>query len=439
VKEFIFSARWHYKQAFFPTKRIRSAGFLRHPTPYGLNKQGRRVSTAKAVCERTALKRRYVSIPRFEAIMVSCPLPEDRPMLFSGVLMCGLFFPVPTFLGAATGLTALPVAPGQGPILAAFALRVGKEAEYSDRFFQCGMPVLKGIDPALVQALDRAIQKNKHPRTQVPAPLNQQRSTKILLFMNTGRTVELSSKEPIRHVLDASGKIILDLEPAKIRNRSGSIPTENEDSRIVSISTWLWSETSGPHRDRLMLGPQSPGMARIFLEGDSGKKELFDIIVLKSALAVTPGDSLRFQSASKKPIKQIEVENEKIVSVKVDPADPTRAVVKGLSQGFSLIRLNKGSDEAEHVEVAVYPDKITEDKVLILSAGKKDYRMRMSSEKVIAQVENSDDKVLEISTVTENPEQIRFTTLKPGFCRLKLVASDNSTESFAIFVRDTKE
>ena len=89
-------------------------------------------------------------------------------MLFSGVLMCGLFFPVPNFLGAVTGLAALPLAPGQGPVLAALALRVGNGAEYSNRFFECRHPVLKGIDPALLQALDRAIQRNKHPRGEVP-------------------------------------------------------------------------------------------------------------------------------------------------------------------------------------------------------------------------------------------------------------------------------
>jgi hypothetical protein len=89
-------------------------------------------------------------------------------VLFSGVLMCGLFFPVLNFLGAMTGLAALPVAPGQGPVLVALALRVGNGAEYSDRFFECSMPALKGIDPALVQALDRAIQRSKHPRTEIP-------------------------------------------------------------------------------------------------------------------------------------------------------------------------------------------------------------------------------------------------------------------------------
>src|SRR6266478_2351499 len=77
-------------------------------------------------------------------------------MLFSGVLMCGMFFPVPNFLGTVTGLAALPASPGQGLVLAALALRVGNGAECSDRFFECRHPVLKGIDPALLQALDRA-------------------------------------------------------------------------------------------------------------------------------------------------------------------------------------------------------------------------------------------------------------------------------------------
>src|SRR5262249_35055793 len=115
------------------------------------------------------------------------------------------------------------------------------------------------------------------------------------------------------------------------------------------------------------------------------------------------------------------------------PADPTRAVVKGLTQGFSSIRLNPGSDNEETLEAAVYPEKITEDKVLILSAG-ADYFMHMSSRKTIARVKNSDEKVLEVRSVRDSPDCISFRTLKAGFTRLELGAEDNSTESFAIFV-----
>jgi hypothetical protein len=49
-----------------------------------------------------------------------------------------------------------------------FALRVGKNAEFSEGFFQSSMPVIRGIDPALLQALDRAVQRNKHPRGEIP-------------------------------------------------------------------------------------------------------------------------------------------------------------------------------------------------------------------------------------------------------------------------------
>jgi WD40 repeat protein len=84
-------------------------------------------------------------------------------MLFSGVLMCGLFFPVPNFLGAVTGLTAMPVVPGQGPIHAAFALRVGKEAEFSDRFFQCGGKENKAKNEEPVARLSRQPQGQGSP------------------------------------------------------------------------------------------------------------------------------------------------------------------------------------------------------------------------------------------------------------------------------------
>jgi hypothetical protein len=260
--------------------------------------------------------------------------------------------------------------------------------------------------------------------------------TKILLFINVGgESLTMASKEPIYHVLNAEGKLILDLTPIKNGTRK-SVKTEFTDSRVVEIeSSWMGN------RDSIYIRPfsLSRGTAKVGLESDSGRKEFFEIIVLKSAVAVLPGSTHVMQSFSKKPIKQIEVENNGIVSARIDPGDPKQVVIKGLARGFTGIRLTSAQGDPETLELVVHPEKITEDKVLILSAGKKNYRLRMSSEKVIAQVENSDDKIVEISTVTENPEQIRFTTLKPGFCRLKLVAGDNFTESFAIFVRDTKE
>jgi hypothetical protein len=175
------------------------------------------------------------------------------------------------------------------------------------------------------------------------------------------------------------------------------------------------------------------------LQGDSGKKQSFEIIVLASALAIPPGGTVPLQSASKKPIKQIEIENEKILSVKIDPADPSRAVAKGLVQGFSAIRLNAGSDDEETLEAVVHPEKISaQDKVLILSAGAQ-YGLRMSSRKTIARVSNSDEKVLEVRSVRNSPEWITFTTFKAGFTRLELGAEDNSRETFAIFVVDPKK
>jgi len=241
----------------------------------------------------------------------------------------------------------------------------------------------------------------------------------------------MTSKEPVRRVLDAKGKVILDLDSPRTRTQN-FVETEHEDSRFVRVSSGLAGK-----RDSLTLSPEWRGTAKICLEVDSGQKEFFEIIVLKSALAVTPGGTLRFQSPSKKPIKQIEVEQEKIVSVKVDPADPTRAVAKGLAQGFSTIRLTTGSGDTEVLEVVVHPEKITEDKVLILSAG-RDYSLRTSSRERVSQVTNSDEKVLEIRTVTSS-NGIFIITHKAGFTRLELRAEDKSRETFAIFIVDPKK
>jgi hypothetical protein len=282
------------------------------------------------------------------------------------------------------------------------------------------------------QAARDALEKERRRRLEDMVQLLEKRPTKVLLFKNTGgESLEMAKKDPIRRVLDANGKVILDLDPAKAGSE-GQTETENLDSRVAGFSWWRRQK-----RDSLSMYPQSRGAVMVCLESDSGRKELFEIIVLDSAVAVPLGGTLSLQSPSKKPINQIEVKDEKVLSAKVDPADPTRAMVKGLARGFTTIRLRIGFGDLENVEVVVHPEKTSEDKVFILSPAKT-YRLRMTSGKEIAQVENSDDKVLEISTVTENPEQIRFMTRKPGFSRLKLGARDNSMESFTVFVKDTK-
>jgi hypothetical protein len=261
----------------------------------------------------------------------------------------------------------------------------------------------------------------------------KKRPAKILLFLNIGgSSLQMTSEEPIRRVLDAGGKVILDLDPTKA-GTDGYVATEYKDCRFASVYWWFYKK-----RTSVSVSPKSRGRAKITLETDSGKKQSFEIIVLVSALAIQPGGTLPLQPVSKKPIKQVEVENEKIVSVKVDPADPSRAVIKGLAQGFSTVRLNPGSNDEETLEVAVYPEKITEDKVLIVSAG-ANYFIHMSSRKTIARVKNSDEKVLEVSSLRDSPDCISFRTFKAGFMRLELGAEDNSTESFAIFVVDPKK
>ncbi len=256
----------------------------------------------------------------------------------------------------------------------------------------------------------------------------EKRPRKFLLFMNTYRPLGMA-KEPIRRVRDAAGKNILDLDPTKNPTR---IATEFNDSRIVSISAW----TKKP--DSIWLSPQSPGTAKLCLEADSGQREFVEIIVLKTALSLPPEGTLPVRLASKKPIQDVEIEDEKVVGVKVDPADPTRAVVKGLAQGFSAVRLINEFGDPETFEIVVYPKKITQSKVLLLSAAFW-YGLRMSSKETITQVSNSNEKVLEIRSVGDNPDFISIVALRAGLTKLEVKGDDNSTESFAVFVVDPKK
>jgi hypothetical protein len=250
--------------------------------------------------------------------------------------------------------------------------------------------------------------------------------TKVLLFMNTGESLGMTQKGPIRRVLDPNGKVILGIDPANTR-ADGRAETEYQDSRLVQLSWWTRA-----NRDSLKMRPQSRGTANIYLEADSGQKEFFEIIVLDSALAVLPGSTIRLQAPSKKAIKEIEVGQQEIVSAKVDQADPTRVMITGLTQGISTIRLSNAAAQ-ESMAVVVHPEKITEDKVLILSA-EKEYWLWMSRKEEISQIENSNEEVLQIRSTRDTPDSISLKTLLPGFSRLKLASKDKSTETFAVFV-----
>src|SRR3989442_89550 len=65
----------------------------------------------------------------------------------------------------------------------------------------------------------------------------EDRCTRILLFMNTSRPLEMTHKLPIRHLLNDEGKVILDLAPIKNRTQA-SVNAEVEYSRIASFSAW---------------------------------------------------------------------------------------------------------------------------------------------------------------------------------------------------------
>ena len=81
-------------------------------------------------------------------------------MLFSGVFLCGLFLSIPEFAAVGAGVAALPASPGQAPLVAAI-LRFAGEAEYSDRFFICGLRTTKGLTKKELEQVLKAIEAEK--------------------------------------------------------------------------------------------------------------------------------------------------------------------------------------------------------------------------------------------------------------------------------------
>src|SRR5207247_271658 len=71
------------------------------------------------------------------------------------------------------------------------------------------------------------------------------RPMKVLLFMDTnlsglsGRSLQMKSEEAIRRVFNATGKVILDLDPTKA-GTEGFVETKNQDSRFVRVFWWFF-------------------------------------------------------------------------------------------------------------------------------------------------------------------------------------------------------
>src|SRR5439155_26831191 len=78
--------------------------------------------------------------------------------------------------------------------------------------------------------------------TKKPVVDAKKPSTKVLLFLNlSGQSLQMTSAEPIRRVLDAGGKVILDLDPTKA-GTDGHVTTEYKHSQFASIQWWLQSK-----------------------------------------------------------------------------------------------------------------------------------------------------------------------------------------------------
>src|SRR5205823_10549739 len=122
--------------------------------------------------------------------------------------------------------------------------------------------------------------------TKKPVDDAKKPPTKVLLFLNvSGQSLQMTSAEPIRRVLDAGGKVLLDLDPTKAGgDGSLKLKMEYKKSRFVGA---YWS--SPEKRTSVSVSFHSRGTEIITLEGDTGKKESFEITVLDSALAIQPG------------------------------------------------------------------------------------------------------------------------------------------------------
>src|SRR5439155_23490259 len=100
--------------------------------------------------------------------------------------------------------------------------------------------------------------------TKKPVVDAKKPSTKVLLFLNvSGQSLQMTSAEPIRRVLDAGGKVILDLDPTKAGgDGSLKLKMEYKKSRFVGA---YWS--SPEKRTWVSVSCHARGTAAITLEG----------------------------------------------------------------------------------------------------------------------------------------------------------------------------
>jgi hypothetical protein len=154
-------------------------------------------------------------------------------------------------------------------------------------------------------------------------------------------------RPPMRQVVILQGAT----RPVDMTNRRGRIRTVvNENEKVAHV---LEVSGGGP----LHISAVSPGSTRITMTDENEKSEMIEVIVRPNRLVLSVGASQRLQMTTKRPIRTVLNENERVVRVQEIVGDPTSVLVTGLRPGRARITLTDADGQKEVQELGGPPPR----------------------------------------------------------------------------------
>jgi hypothetical protein len=256
----------------------------------------------------------------------------------------------------------------------------------------------------------------------------------LLVIKNRIYRLQATSKKPLRSVRDEIGKPILSW---KVKKGSDEVQFE----QAPGVNDKYVRVVPGPNGDRTTVGlhGESPGTVRITLVDEAGAKEDWDIEV-RNEVFVPLGKSEAVQMATRKAIKEIANESEKVIAIEKMPGEAGAVKVTGRASGDARFTLTGDDGRTETVEVVVRSEKEPGKNLLLLTAD-CGLRFQTPGKKPIRTAINSSEEVVRMrplsgpDTALQDPTSLIIEALKPGFCRLEIEELEGVTEKYEVIVR----
>jgi hypothetical protein len=251
----------------------------------------------------------------------------------------------------------------------------------------------------------------------------------LFVVVDAGEPLQMSSKKPIRQVLNEHGKTILTVRPIK-----GGPPWEiesfpNDFDKVLKVS-------ASKYKGIVYLWGKGPGATRMTLIDADGKKETVEVTVAIEFF-VFQNSTKSLQLATKKPIKNLNNPGQDIVRLERVADDPSTIKVTGLAVGETRFTLTGEDRKTETYSVVVRSEKDPGKGTIVFFVG-EDSDFQMSTKRPIREILYGHERVATIELTRDDPTTVLVTARGTGVTRMKVTDVDGTIENYRLIVREER-